>query len=203
MNYIDLTRTISPDLPRWPGDPSIKIERFTKYGFIVDEKLTTTMHIGTHIDAPIHMIEAGKSLAQYPPEKFIGRGVLLNASNKKEIDIDLLKDVSIHPGDIVLILTGSESSYGTPTYFNEYPIFTEAFTQKLIESKINIIGIDSPSPDHMPFPMHKILLANDILIIEVMTNLEKLLNIKNFEVIALPPKFDTAGSFLRVIARII
>ena len=38
------------------------------------------------------------------------------------------------------------------------------------------------------------------LIIEMLTNLDQLRGIKEFEVIALPPKFDTAGSFVRVIA---
>jgi kynurenine formamidase len=48
--------------------------------------------------------------------------------------------------------------------------------------------------------VHKILLAGDVLIIEMMTNLEQLLNYSEFEVIALPPKFDTVGAFVRAFA---
>jgi len=202
MKYIDLTRTITPDLPGWPNDPPLKLEQFVKYGFIVDNMLHTAMHVGTHIDVAQHMIVGGKSVAQYPPEKFIGRGVLLDARNQEVIDIDMLENVDIRSGDIVLILTGCEKIYGTPAYFEKYPVFTEPFAHKLVELGVKIVGMDSPSPDCCPFPVHKILLANDLLIIEMMTNLDQLLNITKFEVIALPPKFDTAGAFVRAIARV-
>ena len=171
-----------------------------KYGFVIDNILETCMHIGTHIDVAQHMVEGGKSLAQYPPEKFMGRGTLIDARDRKVIDIDLLEDSNIQPDDIVFILTGCNNTFGTPEYFEKYPIFTESFAKKLVEKRIKIVGMDSPTPDNHPFPIHKILLRNDVLIIEMLTNLDQLLGIPEFNVIALPPKFDTAGSFVRVVA---
>ncbi len=200
IHCIDLTRTITPDLPCWPHDPPFKLETIVQYGFVVDNILHTGMHIGTHIDVAQHMIEGGKSLCQYPPEKFMGKGVLLDARSKETIDVDLLEDIDIQPDDIVLILTGSDKKFGTPEYFEKYPVFTENFAKKLVELKIKIVGIDSPSPDEHPFPVHKILLASDVLIIEMLTNLDQLVDVPKFNVIALPPKFDTAGSFVRVVA---
>ncbi len=202
MRYIDLSHTITPDLPGWPNDPPFELKQIVKYGFIVDNILQTGMHIGTHIDSAQHMIVGGKSLSQYPPEKFIGRGVLIDARNKETIDVDLLEDSDIQPNDIVFVLTSCDKKFGTAAYFEEYPVFTEAFAKKLVEKGVKIVGMDSPTPDRYPFPIHKILLAHDILIIEMLTNLDKLLNIPHFNIIALPPKFDTAGAFLRVIASI-
>ncbi len=199
MNYIDLSRTITPDLPKWPSDP-FKLTPIVKYGFVVDEIIESSMHVGTHIDAPSHMIDGGKSLAQYPPERFIGPGKLLDARGKDVIDTDILEGVDIQTGDIVFIITGCDNKFGTPEYFEKYPIFTESFGKKLVQKKVKIVGIDSPTPDNEPFPVHQILLGGDVLIIEMMTNLDKLLGIPKFDVIALPPKFDTAGSFIRVIA---
>jgi len=199
MKYIDLTRTITSELPCWPND-LFKLEQIVHYGFVIDNILHTAMHIGTHIDVAQHMIEGGKSLCQYPPEKFIGRGVLLDARNRESVDVDLLANADVRSGDIVLVLTGSEAHYGTPAYFDRYPIFTEAFGHKLVELGVKMVGMDSPSPDYYPFPVHKIVLAHDVLIIEMMTHLEKLIGIPDFEVIALPPKFDTAGAFVRAIA---
>ena len=200
MKCIDLTRTITPDLPGWPNDPPFNLEQIVKYGFVVDNILQTGMHIGTHIDVAQHMIEGGKSLSQYPPEKFMGRGTLIDAHDRETIDVDLFENVDIQPDDIILILTGRDKKFGTPEYFEKYPIFTEAFARKLVEKRVKIVGIDSPSPDNHPFPVHKILLGNDVLIIEMLTNLDQLFGIPEFNVIALPPKFDTAGSFVRVVA---
>jgi len=202
MKYLDLTRTITQDIQQWPCDPPLKLEQTVSQGFIVDNILQTGMHLGTHIDAPGHMIMGGKTLLAYSPETFIGRGALIDARGKKEIDLDLLAQVSIQPRDILLILTDSDEKYGTPAYFQDYPAFTEAFAKKLIELNVKIVGMDSPSPDYMPFPIHTTLLSHDVLIIEMMTNLKSLLGVKAFEVIALPPKFDTAGSFVRALAKI-
>ncbi|HRN77969.1 MAG TPA: cyclase family protein [Candidatus Dependentiae bacterium] len=200
MHYIDLSRTITPDLPCWPNDPPLVLEQITKYGFVIDNIVNTGMHIGTHIDAAQHMIAGGKSLAQYPVSKFIGRGVILDASGRDTIDVDLLEDVYMQPGDIVLVHTGRDKAFGVPAYFETYPVFTEAFGYKLVEHKISMVGMDSPTPDNYPFPVHQLLLQHDVLIIEMLTNLDKLFGISKFTVIALPPKFDTAGAFARVIA---
>lgn len=200
IKCIDLSRTITPDLPCWPNDPPFKLETIVKYGFVVDNILQTAMHIGTHIDVAQHMIEGGKSLSEYPPEKFMGRGKLIDARGKETIDVDLLEDIDIQPDDIVLILTGCDKKFGTPEYFEKYPVFTAILAKKLVQLGVKIVGIDSPSPDEHPFPVHKILLRSDVLIIEMLTNLDQLLDVPHFNVIALPPKFDTAGSFVRVVA---
>ena len=65
-----------------------------------------------------------------------------------------------------------------------------------------MLGIDTPSPDNFPFDIHKMLLNNNILIIENMTNLDKLLFIEEFELIALPLKIKADSSLLRAVARI-
>lgn len=60
-----------------------------------------------------------------------------------------------------------------------------------------------PGPDlDKPWVTHKILLENEILILENLTNLDQLINIKDFEVIALPTKLQADAAPLRVIARI-
>ena len=66
---------------------------------------------------------------------------------------------------------------------------------------IKIIGIDSPSPDRSPYEIHKLLMKNDILIIENLTNLAELTSHEEFDVIALPTKFDTEAAPVRVVAR--
>ena len=116
MNFIDLTRTITPDLLIWPNDPPFELKQNVKQGFVIDDTLSTGMHIGTHIDAAQHMIEGGKSISQYPPEKFMGKGKLIDARNRETIDVDLLDDVDIQPDDIVFILTGRDKAFGTPEY---------------------------------------------------------------------------------------
>ena len=87
-------------------------------------------------------------------------------------------------------------------YYKTYPVFTNSFAQELIKLNIKILGMDTPSPDKSPFLIHKALFKKNILIIENLTNLEKLPKNKIFELIALPIKCKVDGAIARVIARI-
>ncbi len=204
MEYIDLTHTFISAMPVYPGDPLPVIKQIAsldKDGFI-DQEVRTGMHVGTHLDAPQHFIDGGAAVADIDPARLMGRGVLVDARGKNSIDVDALDRMEIQPGDIVLIWSGWSSKFGPPDYFENYPQLTEAFAMKLVDKKISIVGMDLPSPDKPPFSIHKTLLKNDILLIENLTNLEKLFSFTTFNVIALPPKWPTNAAPVRVIARI-
>ena len=64
-----------------------------------------------------------------------------------------------------------------------------------------MVCMDSPSPDRHPFEIHKLLLENSILIAENLTNIEKLLHVRKFEVIALPLNILADSSPARIVAR--
>ncbi|HLG25354.1 MAG TPA: cyclase family protein [Candidatus Gracilibacteria bacterium] len=202
MTRIDLTHTFSQQMPVYPGDPLpefVQVAFLDKHGYN-DFQIKTGMHVGTHMDAPLHMIENGKRLSEYPVEKFFGEGYLLDARGTKAIGPDIFDHHQIKKGDIVLIMTGFSLKFGQPEYYESHPEITEACASKMVELGIKIVGIDTPSPDRPPFAVHKLLLKNDILIIENLTNLETLLKYKRFEVIALPAKFEAEAAPVRVVA---
>lgn len=62
MKIIDLTHSFTDKMPVYPGDPEPslnKVADLNKEGYN-DHLLKTVMHIGTHMDAPLHMIKNGK-----------------------------------------------------------------------------------------------------------------------------------------------
>ena len=204
MKLIDLSHTFKENMPVYPGDSS---PEFTKISEVSikghnNYQVKTSMHVGTHIDAPFHMLENGKRLSEINIEKFFGKGVLIDARGKNNLDIDLLNNIQIQKGSIVLVFTGHDKNFGENEYYSNCPLFTEAFAKKMVEYKVKILGMDTPSPDKAPYPIHKILLKEEILIIENLTNLESLIEVKDFEVIALPPKMDLDGAPIRVVARV-
>ncbi len=160
------------------------------------------MHVGTHMDAPAHMILEGKKVSDFGPEKFFGRGIVLNAENEKEISEKILDNVEIIPGDFVLIRTGFENKFGQKEYFTEFPVILESLANKLAALKIGLLGLDTPSPDREPYLVHKILLSQEILIVENLTNLKSLPANQAFELVALPMKLEANAAFCRVIAKI-
>jgi len=154
------------------------------------------------MDGPLHMVKDGKKLSEIYPEQFIANGHVIDVRSKSEIEADVLNDKDIKAGDCVLFYTGFGKDFRSANYFENYPVLTEDLAQKLVELAIKFIGTDASGPDTAPYnKIHRILLAKEILILENLTNLESLLNIFKFEVIALPAKFDAEAASVRVIAK--
>ena len=205
MKLIDLSHTFSETMPVYPGDTPpqfTQVADYKKEGYF-GYRLNSGFHVGTHIDAPFHILPGGKRLSEINIEKFFGKGILLDARGKENIDIDLLHEKNIDKNCIVLIMTGWSKKFGQENYYKNRPELTESFAKKIVELGIKIIGMDTPSPDSHPYDIHKILLRGEVLIIENLTNLESLIGRGDFEIIALPAKFYADGAPIRVVARVV
>ena len=148
---IDLTHKFTKSMPVHHFDEPALIEKIRnltdhKYN---DWKLSSGMHIGTHIDGPGHLTESKTLLCDIPVDRFVGKGYLVDARNKA-IDESLLKDLPAQDDLIVLILTGSDKLFGTNDYFNSHPVISVNFANELVRRKIKMIGIDFFSPDGVP-----------------------------------------------------
>ncbi len=197
MKIIDLTMPLDTRTPVYPGDPkpifeqsaSIEQEGYNTFSI----KLNS--HMGTHIDAPDHFIKNGKTLDKFPLDRFIGNGIIVNAKGKKEINSF---EEKIRKNDIVIFYT-SHSKNIYRNYFDNAPFISEKVAKRLARIKPSIVGIDSFSVDKEPFNVHKILLKNNVLILENLVNLDKLIN-KKFKVIVLPLKLSLDASPCRAVA---
>lgn len=192
-------------MPVYPGDPKSTLKQvayLNKNGYN-DHKLKTVMHVGTHMDAPFHMIKNGMTIDKIAPNNFIGPGILIDVRNIRVIDDSVLENARIIKGSIVLLYTAYSAFYRTKKYYENLPYLTKKFARAMVNSRVKIVGMDMLGPDlNNPWPTHKILLSDEVLILENLTNLDKLLNIEKFEVISLPAKFNADAAPVRVIARI-
>jgi kynurenine formamidase len=192
MDIIDLTMPIDEKTPVFPGDPK---PQFQQIATIQDngwneKRLTFNSHFGTHIDAPFHMLEDGKKLSDYPIETFVGEAVVIS------LDDEFPKNLP----PIVFFHTGHSKKAYSKDYFRNNPVLTMNIAKELIKQKVRIVGIDSFTPDNTPYDIHKLLFKHDILIVENLVNLDKLVG-KRFMCSILPLKIqDADGAPCRVIA---
>jgi kynurenine formamidase len=200
--FIDLTHTFTDSMPVYPGDPCSRLyqSHFIKDAGFSDHRVESNMHVGTHMDAPLHMVEGGAYIAEIPLPHFNGAGHLVDARNKRSVAADLLANHSVKKGDIVLVWTDWSKKFHDPDYFDNYPQITEDFARQLVALGVSIMGLDTPSPDKDPFPIHKILLGKNVLIVENLTNLESLEAFKSFRIHAYPIKYKADGAPVRVVA---
>lgn len=202
---IDLTHTFTSDMPVFPGDPKPILEQvaFIDQDSFNDHQLTTVMHVGTHMDAPKHMIKNGNRIDELKIDSFFGPGILIDVTGEKFIDEKVLDNIRIVKGSIVILYTGLGSKYRSEEYFRDNPSLTEGFARKMVEMGVKMVGMDMLGPDQdTHWPAHKVLLSNGVLILENLTNLDQLLKCKSFEIIALPTKIQSDAAPVRVVARL-
>jgi arylformamidase len=212
---IDLSQPLRSDEYSNPGLPMVLINitaTHDKDGWMA-ETVYTGLHAGTHIDAPAHKLKNGKTISDYPLERFQGDSVVIDLYDKKpgsEILIDDLYPYSkkISEGDNILLCTGwglKKNGGDKDEYIYNSPWLGAKACRFLIEKKVNAVGIDHFSigglkSENVAVP-HDLLLSADILIFEDLM-LPKLLLEKEKWYIAAFPVFlgSTSGSFARIVA---
>ncbi|HYH75105.1 MAG TPA: cyclase family protein [Candidatus Saccharimonadales bacterium] len=199
---IDLSIKLNQDTPAYPGDPTIDLqhtEQFEKDGYS-GHQVTMGTHTGTHIDAPAHMLAGGQTLGQFPLETFVGIGKCIDA--RTEFSVAACEAVGIEEGDIVLFNTGMAHQLHDATYFTDYPVMDDALTAYLVGKRVKMVGLDTCSADNTDdFRNHKMLLGNNIPILENLTNLDSLPE-RNFMVNAFPLSLDVDGAPTRAVAEV-
>ncbi|KAG8220433.1 putative cyclase [Butyriboletus roseoflavus] len=161
--------------------------------------LSLGTHTGTHIDAPFHFFPSGQKLHEIPLSQFVGRAAVLDvrhlARDRGKIrwadvtnggSTDALSRIGSRTdgkADIVLLWTGWDVHWGTPTYF-AHPYFSRDVATALHDLGAKIVGVDMLSPDETPadenaatehgWGMHEVLLGHGVLICENLKGIKKL-----------------------------
>lgn len=209
MKIIDLTHIVSPDMPVYPGTEQPQFITgcsLEKDGFL-EKIITLYSHTGTHIDAPAHLLENQKTLDSLPIDHFYGSALMLNLENLPSCIIELrdlapyLKD--IEQIDFLLIHTGWSKYWGSDKYFSGYHVLSPEAASWLTKFQLKGLGLDTisaDSADTSSYPIHKILLQKEIIIIENLCNLNTLPS-DYFDFSCFPVKFENAdGSPVRAVA---
>ena len=212
MKIIDLTLTVSDEIPTFPGSPQpsfIPWENVKEDGYNL-ELLFLSTHTGTHMDAPYHFLEKGAKIHEISLKKLVSEAVLIKSKKKDgesitKIDIQKFekKHGKITSFSSVIFYTGWQKNLQKKYYFTKNPGLSVSAAKYLASKKINLVGVDSPSIDlgkDSKFSVHQIFAKKGILIVENLANLEKIKSSK-FHLVVLPLKLKNAtGSPVRAIA---
>lgn len=209
MQIIDLTQTIAPQMPVYPGTepPVFGLGCTLEVDGFREKKLTFFSHTGTHMDAPAHLLADGKTLDQYPVAKFVGPACCLDFSAFQGGHIEVV-DLEPHQEQLAqvefcLFHTGWSRYWGDPRYFAGFPVLSPAAAQWICRFELKGIGFDAISADPVAspeLPIHQQLLGEGLVLIENLTNLESLPK-QQFLFSCLPLKLaDADGSPVRAVA---
>jgi kynurenine formamidase len=229
---IDLTHAYNDRTIYWPTAPArFRLERLA-YGptpggyFYSSYSFSTPEHGGTHIDAPIHFSERGRTVDELPLGQLIAPGIVIDVSAPAAADADhrLTRDDvlaferrhgRIAQGTIVLLRTGWSRRWpDVKAYLGDdrpgdasalrFPSFGADAARLLVDDRgAAALGVDTASIDYgrsSDFMVHRIAAARQVPGLENLTNLERL-PATGATVLALPVKIEKgSGGPVRVVA---
>lgn len=209
MHYIDLTHTLSENMPLYPGTEKPTIDHLgatNEKGFRISW-LHIQSHMGTHMDAPEHYYRNGYTLDALDVNFFTGCAYVLDVpENEAAITKERLHkhQDALLKADICIIRTGFGKYFYEEKYFGDFPVLTEDAAFYLTELALKGIALDVCSVDPVEtdaYPIHEILLKNKFFIIENLAHVEKIQS-QFVDFIALPLKFlNSDGAPVRVIVK--
>lgn len=175
MKIFDLTRPLLPGPAPDPGDPPLTAEIVCTHdacGYQVT-RLCLGSHAGTHLDAPRHFFPTGPALDHYPVERFIGPGVVVDCRlcgksrltgsrliGRAYLEEKLLAHPLPYGGFVVLWTEGA--------------LLHEEAAQLLVDLGVGLVGTDGLTLDEPPYPVHRLLLQQGILLAENLGGLDQL-----------------------------
>jgi len=174
MRVFDISVPISPDLPVWPGDPAVELERIANIAEGANanvSRLACGVHVGTHVDAPVHFVEGAASIESLPLDRLLGRAYVAEFGEIDVIDDKTLDSVNI-PAEVSRLLFKTQNSAfwsESPHSFHEDFIAIDARgAQWLTDRGVHTVGVDylSVAPFGDSVPTHTILLEAGVVIIE-------------------------------------
>lgn len=207
--YVDLSHIIESGMITYKGLPAplvcdhiSRLESRASYAEGTEfqiGRIDMVANTGTYLDTPYHRYADGFDLAGLPLESASSLpGVVVRALGASGRAIDwTMFAASVVAGRAVLVHTGWDIHWRTDHYFEGHPFLTEAAAVYLRDQGARLVGIDSLNIDDTADrrrPVHSVLLAAGIPIVEHMTNLG-VLPVEGFRFHAIPPKVARMGTF--------
>jgi kynurenine formamidase len=161
MRLVDLSHPWSAMTPGWIGYPGSKVyfTQTLETNRVVSQRIEASLHVGTHLDAPMHMADGAGDVASLSLSKLIHEGVIVDVSDVcGDWDIITPKHITdrveVRKGDILIIRTGFHRYYyGMPEqdltrYFCMHPGGTQELAQWMQDMELAWWGVDAGSGDH-------------------------------------------------------
>jgi arylformamidase len=202
--WIDISQPLREDIAHWPGDTPFSYEvvfRKSETGSVNIGKMVTSLHTGTHIDAPFHFLDNGTRVTDLDINIFIGPCLVIDVSQHELIDVEVLKKFEIKGSKRILLRTSVRRDL--TVFPKKIPLLTLEAIDYLKSQDITLIGIDLPSVDQIDskeLPIHHRIYKHGIYILENVL----LDHIKpgKYELSALPLPIEHAdGSLVRAAVR--
>lgn len=136
----DISIALRPGAPEWPGDTPYSCrwtQQLARGDTVNLSALTTSPHVGTHADAPVHVHDGWPASDDLPVDVFAGPATVCT--------FDRLAALPNAPLERLLLRTGASTAGGA--FPAEWPALTVRQVEALLARGLRLLGVDAPSVD--------------------------------------------------------
>ena len=189
----DISVLVRPGTPEWPGDTPFSCGwtcRLSDGASVNLSSITSSPHVGTHADAPLHVHDGWPASDALPLTAFLGEALLLDVSGEADGPLDIAHDDGRLAGVTRLLLRTGRSIAGG-TFPAAWPVMPAATAAALARTGLLLLGVDAPSVDEREsssLDVHHALFGNGAYVLE---NLDlRGVPEGRYELVALPQRLE-------------
>ncbi|MCL5950180.1 MAG: cyclase family protein [Chloroflexi bacterium] len=163
----DLTHPMTPQMYHPTGYPKFTIYETLDGEGCLSSRIDTSLHMGTHMDAPVHVMKDGLSIGEIAPARLVGPALVVDVSpgygpdcgkNLAISAADLQAAVtsthhSLDAGDMIIVNTGWHRLYTSEPrrYYSEFSTLSAEAGRWLAEKGVIFVGVDCCDADEERF----------------------------------------------------
>lgn len=150
MTEQDISIPMGSRTREWPGDQPFSCGwtmTLARGGSVNLSAITTSPHVGTHADAPLHVHDGWLASHELPLAAFAGRAIVCSVDPSIE---------AVRPGDLVSLpsrgnverlLLRTQCSVAGGTFPDRWPVLAVETLELLLGRGLVLLGVDTPSVD--------------------------------------------------------
>jgi kynurenine formamidase len=155
LTFYELSHEWGHDVPTQPGFDDVLLYRASTHAKngVMATRIRMVMHSGTHVNAPIHLIQRGAGIGDLPLDRFFGTGVIVSLTREpwQLVTAADLQNAApaVEEDDIVVIVTGWHRRFSdSMEYFGHAPGLSKQAAEWLVQKKVKLVAVDTPQVDH-------------------------------------------------------
>ncbi len=170
----DISVSLGDESIDFPGDTPYQrkmVQTLEDGGECNLSEITMSAHAGTHMDAPYHFCSDGKTIDQFPVEKFVLSALVVHIQNRVSIGPEELDRVNVSAGDAILFKTSNSTKgwVANGVFEENFVYLSEKGADWCLRKGVGLVGIDYITIEKYGskgFPVHRKILGRGIPILE-------------------------------------
>lgn len=170
--WIDISVPVTEEMPTWPGDPPVIIDRVLDFAAgdgVTLSRLEIGLHAGTHVDAPLHFLPGGAGIDAMPIEAMTGPVRVIAIEAEDRIEVVHLRKEQLVAGERVLFKTRNSRLWAQKGFVGDFVHLSPEAAGYLAGTGVRTVGIDYLSVSGYgkeAGEVHRLLLGSGVWIIE-------------------------------------